>query len=178
MSIWSCHCSVKPVNGFPLPLGQSWNLYPDQLKSSWCCPRPGLQLHFQPLSILVHCSGALPLSSFPALGFWTLTVASLTVFHLAHSRFLREVLIDWMPQSHPSAEALLFLHVLVKSPLGYWPNNQTTQAKKSFLNKDTNPMITVMSYSYQCLQGWFSEVQQILLNWLNEWMFLVFFHKF
>ena len=24
---------------------------------------------FQPLSILVHCSGALPLSSFPALGF-------------------------------------------------------------------------------------------------------------
>ena len=170
MNIWSCHSSVKPVNGFPFPSGQSWKplswpinvfmMTQPSPPASFPATRPPLPLLWSSAFELLPSSGFLTLGSCQSL-----PPTSPTVFLLAPSHFLREVLTDWMPQLYPSAEPLLFLHYLIKNPLRYWPNNQTTQAKKkSFLNKDTNPMITVL----------FTSVSPGLVQWcstnITEWM--------
>ena len=149
--IWSCHSSV---HGFPFPLGQSWKPLPWPINVFMMLSQPSppasLPATLPPLPLFWSSAfEGLPSSGFLNLGSCQSQSFSPGPFPFPQGSSHR---LDATVSPQPRTKPLLFLHVLVKNPLGYWPNNQTTQTKKRFLNKDTNPIITVM-YSHQCLQG-------------------------
>ena len=138
--------------------------------SSWW-PSPALRPHFQPLAHPFHCSGALPLSSFPALGFWPLAVASLFLqplpqffswlLPISSGKFSQTGCHSYTPAPNPC----FFFTTLSKIHLDIDQIIRPHRQKKiSFLNKDTNPMITVL----------FTSVSPGLVQWcstnITEWM--------